>query len=720
MNGSTKRHYSFADFEIDAARRVLNRNGEPVALKSKAFDLLLTLVERQGEILSKDELLSKVWDGQFVEEGNLTVHISALRKALGEKKQDHHFIVTVPGRGYSFVGELNDDEEVLVESHRLSRVVLEEEVSENETAETIPAIDASALGARWGEPRFLYFAIASVIILTAAATLYLQRGRWLGGSVPFQQMSMRRLTSRGTVGNTTISPDGKLFAFAEHVGDEESLWLGHVEGGDPVQLRAPAAVVYLGLRFTPDNNTVYYTISENYGPGTLYRMPVFGGAPEKVRDNFRTLTFSPDGREYAFIRDENGVSVLVISEVASANERDVATSSVNTGNRWFAPAWSPDGKSIAVFGNHLDGEATIFRVDAENGSVRQLTPKIWHSLASMTWLRDGRGLITVGVDQNAIADQLWDVAADGTVRRLTNDLSSYSFVSSTSSGMLLVAEGRNQSNIWLAPSESLSSARQITFGSIGEDDGWSGMAWSPDGRIIYSIDTDSGTNIWSMDPDGKNKTQLTPNGGINNYPSMTADGKYLVFQSNRGGHWAVWRLRLSDDEMKQLTGDQTAGEPFVSPDGKWIVYETAADGLGELWRMTIDGVETTRLMDGVAQWPQISPDSRLVACGGQINGVDKLAVLPIEGGKPLRTFDLPRLFNFRWGIKWAPDRKALTYRDWGNGIWRQNVEGGGPERLNGLPQEKLAAFAWSSDGRRLAFSRVVGPRDVVLIRDQSN
>src|SRR5262252_7415474 len=129
MERSTTRHYSFAEFELDAARRVLLKRGKPVALKPKALDLLLTLIEHRGEILNKDELLEKVWAGQFVEEGNLTVHISALRKALGEKKKDHHFIVTVPGHGYGFVGELNNDDEVVVESHRLSRIVVEQELS---------------------------------------------------------------------------------------------------------------------------------------------------------------------------------------------------------------------------------------------------------------------------------------------------------------------------------------------------------------------------------------------------------------------------------------------------------------------------------------------------------------------------------------------------------------------------------------------------------------
>lgn len=102
----TAQTFSFGDFHLDASKRLLLKHGETVPLNSKTFDLLLALLENHGQVLSKDELLEKVWAGQFVEENNLTVHISALRKIFGEKKGEHRFIVTVPGRGYSFVAEI--------------------------------------------------------------------------------------------------------------------------------------------------------------------------------------------------------------------------------------------------------------------------------------------------------------------------------------------------------------------------------------------------------------------------------------------------------------------------------------------------------------------------------------------------------------------------------------------------------------------------------------
>ena len=94
--------YEFGCFRIDAVRRLLLRDGAPVVLTAKAFDLLLVLVERGGAVVSKDELMGALWPSTVVIEANLTQQIAMLRKALGTTAQDHRYVVTHPGRGYSF------------------------------------------------------------------------------------------------------------------------------------------------------------------------------------------------------------------------------------------------------------------------------------------------------------------------------------------------------------------------------------------------------------------------------------------------------------------------------------------------------------------------------------------------------------------------------------------------------------------------------------------
>src|SRR5215469_10312601 len=103
-----KEMYQFDRFVLDPVERLLSCGGIPVSLTPKAFDTLICLVRNQGRMVTKDELLRQVWPDTFVEEVNLAVNISAIRKALGESPQECRFIATVPGRGYRFVAEVRE------------------------------------------------------------------------------------------------------------------------------------------------------------------------------------------------------------------------------------------------------------------------------------------------------------------------------------------------------------------------------------------------------------------------------------------------------------------------------------------------------------------------------------------------------------------------------------------------------------------------------------
>src|SRR5688572_3992755 len=96
----------FGDFTLNVGERLLSRDGLPVALTPKAFDLLTALVTRAGRLVTKDELLKEVWPDAFVEESNLAYHVFAIRRALGEAADGERFIETVPKSGYRFVGAM--------------------------------------------------------------------------------------------------------------------------------------------------------------------------------------------------------------------------------------------------------------------------------------------------------------------------------------------------------------------------------------------------------------------------------------------------------------------------------------------------------------------------------------------------------------------------------------------------------------------------------------
>src|SRR5258705_3955279 len=117
MSDTPMHIYEFGPFRVDALRRLLLREGNPVRLPAKAFEILLVLLEEKGRLVEKDELMRRVWPDAVVEENNLTVNMSALRRSLTESPGEHRYVVTVPGRGYQFVANVRQHgDEVVRES----------------------------------------------------------------------------------------------------------------------------------------------------------------------------------------------------------------------------------------------------------------------------------------------------------------------------------------------------------------------------------------------------------------------------------------------------------------------------------------------------------------------------------------------------------------------------------------------------------------------------
>ncbi|MGH9936304.1 MAG: winged helix-turn-helix domain-containing protein, partial [Blastocatellia bacterium] len=103
MRGEAKHLYKFGPFHLDTGESLLLRDGKPVPLTLKAYDLLVVLVQHPGHLLGRDELTQSLWPDRFVEDANLTVNVAALRKALGEATAGQQYIETVPKRGYRFL-----------------------------------------------------------------------------------------------------------------------------------------------------------------------------------------------------------------------------------------------------------------------------------------------------------------------------------------------------------------------------------------------------------------------------------------------------------------------------------------------------------------------------------------------------------------------------------------------------------------------------------------
>ena len=153
MNNQARPSYEFGPFRLDTTERLLLREGKPVQLTPKAYEMLLALVERSGHIVEKDELLKEVWPDQFVEEGNLTQHVFALRKALGERRDGPQYIETVPRRGYRFIAEVREGGLEVVEKRYRARVIIEGEPAQPiDSLAILPPASTSADPSSPGEP----------------------------------------------------------------------------------------------------------------------------------------------------------------------------------------------------------------------------------------------------------------------------------------------------------------------------------------------------------------------------------------------------------------------------------------------------------------------------------------------------------------------------------------------------------------------------------------
>src|SRR5579864_3672566 len=170
MTKQTKHLLEFGPFRVDPEQRRLLRDGQPISLSSKAFDLLLVLMERSGQVVPKDDLMRLLWPNTFVEESNLGQHVFQLRKALGERPQDHSFIVTVPGQGYRFVQRvraLPENEILVVAHHSQARVVIEGNEKPGLGTESPWLPDRERLTVPPALPRWSGIRIAGLVLLAA-------------------------------------------------------------------------------------------------------------------------------------------------------------------------------------------------------------------------------------------------------------------------------------------------------------------------------------------------------------------------------------------------------------------------------------------------------------------------------------------------------------------------------------------------------------------------
>jgi Tol biopolymer transport system component len=166
---------------------------------------------------------------------------------------------------------------------------------------------------------------------------------------------------------------------------------------------------------------------------------------------------------------------------------------------------------------------------------------------------------------------------NGDVRKITNDMNSYYGVSLTATaGILATLQRQRSDTIWVVPLAEPDRGKPITSEA-------GAAVWTPDGRIIYVKVNGTGVSIWVMEPDGLSPRPLGNNKGVvggtvGALPRVSADGRHVVFISDRTGGLHVWRMDIDGSDPRQLTNSSNDAYawPDISPDGKWVVYSREA------------------------------------------------------------------------------------------------------------------------------------------------
>ena len=282
----------FGEFLLDAKEKVLFREGKPVGMTPKAFELLRVLIEHHGHLVEKNELIERVWADTVVEEGNLAYTMRLLRIVLGDDKRTPRFIETISRRGYRFIAEVED---------------VTDKASNSDAMQALHEPRAKASGELPKFRRYFVPVAAVFVIAVVLSGLWLAKSKSPESAAPFltAPFASEKLSTNGKVLRAIISADGKNVVYSNGIEGKQSVWLRQLESGNNVEIIPPSDDFYYGLELSPDGNFLYFvrapkSVARQFD---IYRVSIFGGIPTKiVSGTDGWISLSPDGGRISFVR----------------------------------------------------------------------------------------------------------------------------------------------------------------------------------------------------------------------------------------------------------------------------------------------------------------------------------------------------------------------------------------------------------------------------------
>jgi Tol biopolymer transport system component len=579
-------------------------------------------------------------------------------------------------------------------------------------------------------------AIAFIILAAAAYGVYsLLAGK---SAPPFQSFTISQITTSGKSARAAISPDGKYILSQLDEAGKSSLWLRNVATNSDTQVVAPADTLYTDIDFSPDGNYIYFIKAEDavLSVRDLFRAPVLGGAAQLViRDIDSGITFSSDGKRFAFIRQndpEVGKFQMRTANADGSDEKMVAGGPAVEASRFVA--WFPNGNQIAEDQYQLEGQLSSIKMfDAGSGQGKTIAAFADKLLDRIVWLPSGKGLLAIYQDPSThySRNQIGLISyPGGQFHSVTKDTNNYRSLSlSADAKTLATVQQRTSRSFYVFPATG--TGVNLPSPALPGETDFAGFAWVVTGGFYLNGLND----VMRISLDGSNKTVLLSNVGIFGINSC-ADGRNIVFSwigQGGGTDINVWRTDANGGDAKQLSFGKYDAYPACSPDSKWAYYSDR--NTDDLMRVPIDGSSKPVVVPG-AHVPHsivadthvaISPDGKYLAVvisltpsAGSTASGQRIAVTPLDAGPQPQTHLIEPDPRLRGGLNFTPDGKAFVYAIRVNGVenlWLQPLDGSPGHQLTSFPSQLIGVYHWSPDGKSIGMVRFQTESDVVLLRD---
>lgn len=650
-DGADPAIYEIEGFRLDPQRRELSHGGSgPIALRGKAFDTLLYLVEHAGQAVEKSALLAAVWPNVVVEDNSLNQTISALRGALGDDAHSPRFIATLTGRGYQFIGRVTRAPAGSVGLHAK------------------PSLPAPA-------PRKAVIAYAAAAIVLAAVAAWATREAFDGSEVPTSEPAAQVLaqgvllsSSAGSHRQPTLSPDGTMIAFTSDDSGTNQIWIKNIAGGDARPLTQGAEIASWPA-WSPRGDQILFQRPSLGGFSIWSIDPLGTREPRMLVERGATPNFSPDGT--TFVYQGPGREIWI----AKSDGSEAAKVDGVPGGPGFSlrlPAFSADGGSI-VFVHAEEGPyGDVWVLPLAGGEARRLTFQGGIDLTTGAPLATPDGFVIFAAAPGTLrhGPQLWRVPIEGgPVEQLTSGVGGYMAPAMSRDGTRVVyAHSRSTWRLMrtdlqtLASTPIFESRTPILLPVV-----------SYDGRTVaFFSETPSGVHVFTIDLDGTNLRQRTfDEGGMNTLPAWSHDGSLYYYRQRslyrlpgvegRGAE-VLPEFHWSSRNFLSVHVDKIAYHEFPTPEDRRGVIRDLVSG-----RETILPAPVVRPM----QWSKdgdallgFRDDATLVVCDAAGADCETLANNegPIRGGRPRWSLDEARIFFRRaagrplYSALWAVDR----------------------------------------------------------------